>query len=230
MTRIKNLVFFLSLSIKTKVIGGKDIMCYVDGCENTKVHAKGLCKRHYEINRRWGSPYIRTRWDRNEIIVVKGDYAEIILYNNKSNEIARTLIDADDIERIKDYKWHIANSLNYVEAIINRKKTALHRYIIGAQKSEIVDHKNRNVLDNRKDNLRICTLQQNAYNKRLPKNNTSGYLGVTWHKRHQKWMASLCFNKKLVFIGYFEDYNEAVNERIKAEKEYFGEFASSNNL
>jgi len=197
--------------------------CTISDC-NKNIHAKGLCKRHYEINRIYGSPYRRTTRDRNEI-AIKDGYAEIIIYNSKCLEIARTIIDIEDIDRVKDYKWHFVNKQRYIKAKMNGKYICLHRFLLNCTEKELGDHINHNVLDNRKDKLRSCTYQGNAINKGLSKNNTSGYPGVTWHKRHGKWMASLQLNRKLIFLGYYEQFEDAKAARIQGEKQYYKEFA-----
>lgn len=199
-------------------------MCLVKGCNVSKVHAKGLCKRHYEINRRHGTPYRRTIWDRNEIEIVD-DYAEIYIYNNKCKEIGRTKIDIEDIERVKDYKWHYANKLKYVEAKVDGKNVLLHRLIMRAPSGKEVDHINRDSLDNRKKNLRICSRAENAKNIGLGIKNTSGHSGISWHKRHNKWMASIQVDNNVIYLGYFRDFDDAKKIRIEAEKKYYGKFA-----
>lgn len=199
-------------------------MCSVKGCNVSKIHAKGLCKRHYEINRRYGTPYRRTVWDRNEIEIVD-DYAEIYIYNNKCVEVGRTKIDIEDIEKVKEYKWHYANKQKYVEARIDGKNVRLHRLIMKAPAGKEVDHINRDVLDNRKMNLRVCTRAENAKNRALEVKNTSGYSGVTWHRTHKKWMASIQVDNEVVHLGYFKNLDLAKEVRIEAEEKYYGEFA-----
>ena len=72
-----------------------------------------------------------------------------------------------------------------------------------------VDHINGNKLDNRLQNLRLATNSQNQQNRPAPKNNTSGYRGVTWHKQANKWMARLCHNKRRITIGFYDTPHEA---------------------
>jgi hypothetical protein len=62
-------------------------------------------------------------------------------------------------------------------------------------------------------------------NKQRLCNNTSGITGVMWKKREQKWYAKIIKDNKEICLGYYDDFNEAVNARKKAEREYFGEFA-----
>ena len=59
-----------------------------------------------------------------------------------------------------------------------------------------VDHINHNKYDNRKQELRICTNQQNCMNRKIQCNNTSGTPGVNYNKELKKWIARICYNKK----------------------------------
>jgi hypothetical protein len=72
--------------------------------------------------------------------------------------------------------------------------------------------------------LRIVTDSQNAMNKGIRKNNTSGKVGVHWNKQNQKWCAMIGFNHNHINLGYFDNYEDAVNKRLKAEEKYFGKY------
>lgn len=164
----------------------------------------------------------RTRKDPNEIIIHE-DYAEILLYNDKGVEVARTKIDIEDIEKVKKYKWHY--SYGYAKTAIKRKRLALHRYILNYKGALQVDHTNGNRLDNRKSNLRLATPQQNSMNSDIRIDNTSGVSGVSFHKHRQKWRAYLTFEGQTISLGYYYTFEEAVKVRKEAEIKYFGEYA-----
>ena len=116
------------------------------------------------------------------------------------------LFDSDDIDRIATRKWSLSGngyiiSNKYIRGSGRKNQKSdsvyLHRFIIGAKEDEYVDHINRNPLDNRKSNLRICTQSQNMANSATPKNNTTGSKGVYWHKAAKKWEAAIHYlNKK----------------------------------
>ncbi len=91
---------------------------------------------------------------------------------------------------------------------------------------KVIDHINRDKKDNRIENLREATFQQNSANSRTPSHNTSGYKGVCFDKKHKKFMAHLTLNGKFKFIGYFETAAEASDAYFQKAKEVFGEFAS----
>ena len=84
-----------------------------------------------------------------------------------------------------------------------------------------VDHINGNKTDNRLCNLRLVTNKQNQENRPAPKNTTSGYRGVTWHKYYNKWMARICHHKKRETIGFFETAEAAYEAYKKRASELY---------
>lgn len=182
--------------------------CNVKGCNN-KHHAKGYCSKHYTQVRRYGKVLNRTKYDPNEIIEYE-DYAEVILYNEECEEVGRALIDLDDVERVKKYKWFFSGH-GYV---VNSEYVKLHRFITNCPKSMEVDHINHNKLDNRKSNLRICTHQQNCMNV------ADNVKGIHYDKSRNKWMAYI----KGKNLGRFNSKEEAIEARKQAEIDYFGEY------
>jgi len=82
----------------------------------------------------------------------------------------------------------------------------------------LVDHKDRNKLNNNIENLRELTKSENNKNADKRKNCTSKYKGVSWDKRRRKWEARLMLNGKNLFLGYFnneDDAGQAVNDKIR---------------
>src|SRR5690606_16380357 len=107
-----------------------------------------------------------------------------------------------------------------------KAQNAAWLYMTGEWPTFIVDHENRQRADNRWENLRPATDQENARNAKLSKRNTSGIKGVMWYRRHSKWVASIRVDRKLLHLGYFPTIEEAAIARRAAELQYFGEFAS----
>ena len=104
----------------------------------------------------------------------------------------------------------------------------MHRLIIGAKDGEVVDHRNRNGLDNRKQNLRICTHAENTRNSR-PHFSSSNYKGVHKNNRRGKdWTSSIRFNGKLYHLGYFDREVDAARAYDAKAKQYFKTFAYLN--
>jgi hypothetical protein len=93
-----------------------------------------------------------------------------------------------------------------------------------------VDHINGNTLDNRKENLRICTQNQNGKNRLLNKNNVSGYKGVTYKKANKLWCAQIVVNYHKMYLGLFTTAEAAALAYNEAAKKYHGEFAKLNEV
>jgi hypothetical protein len=154
----------------------------------------------------------------------------IIIRNGQNENIAEVTVDTEDVDRIIKYKWTIG-TWGYPSAIINDESIFLHRFILNEyDKNRIPDHINRNILDNRKSNLRIANKSDNAANSKIPKNNTSGVKGVSWSKQANGWRAYLTKHNHRYELGVFKDKGEAIEARLNAEKEYFGEFAPQINM
>lgn len=143
------------------------------------------------------------------------------------------LVDDDDFEVVSKYKWHLsfqADGAFYCRRWDRSigKNVRLHRQIIGATAEQIVDHINGDTLDNRKQNLRIATPLQNARNKRIAKNNTSGYRGVEWMPARKKWRAVIRVEGKRRSLGCYTDILAAAAAYDSAARNIFGDFYRPN--
>ena len=144
------------------------------------------------------------------------------------------LIDNEDFERFGHLKWYAAKIKGNFYAVrgkwINgkRKQFLLHRLIIGSPKGMMVDHKNHDTLDDRKNNLRVCTRGQNGWNAKISSSNVSGYKGVHWVKRDNRFRVYIRKNGVKNYIGDFRDLIEAAKAYNKAAKKYHGRFAFLN--
>jgi hypothetical protein len=129
---------------------------------------------------------------------------------------------------------HIYARRTFVEAGGRRRPLFMHRIIAGAEDGEIVDHRNRNSLDNRTENLRPCTQRQNTQNAKLPDRNTSGYKGVwrySGNSRKKVWCARLRDqNGRQTFIGSYATAEEAALAYNEAAVRFHGEFAFRNEV
>src|SRR5690242_17796567 len=102
----------------------------------------------------------------------------------------------------------------------------MHRVIMNASADIHVDRINGDGLDNRRENLRLCTRDENMMNRRKNSNNSSGYKGVDRNKG--KWRAYIQVDKKWIHLGYFSTAEQAAHAYDNAAKKYFGEFANTN--
>lgn len=132
------------------------------------------------------------------------------------------IIDAEDIPLIKNYRWNITFKPSpYVRSYDENKKTIqLARLILNAPKNTVVDHINRNTLDNRKCNLRIVNNSLNAINSKVRTDNVSGFKGVSWDKSRKLYRAYITKNRKLINLGRFKTLESAVDARKIAELKY----------
>lgn len=143
------------------------------------------------------------------------------------------LIDDEDFELISSYRWNLDFSgyaVTYPRINGRQKTLPMHRLVMGEPKAMQVDHINRNKLDNRKSNLRLCTHAQNMVNVGLTKANKSGYKGVRWNERLRKWQASIRTCGKPRHLGLFDSREAAALSYNIAASRLHGEFAWLNPL
>lgn len=154
---------------------------------------------------------------------------------NGNNEF---YFDLDDYDLVRQYYWSV-NSSGYASSYYftrdnNGKRIhhtkLLHRIIMNAPNNMDVDHINHNKLDNRKNNLRLCSSQQNDYNNSLSKRNTSGVIGVSYDKRLEKWRSYITFEGEWINLGIYFNKEDAIIARLTAELKYFKEFAPQQHL
>jgi hypothetical protein len=147
-----------------------------------------------------------------------------------------TLVDATDYGWLNQWNWYAfwnANSRKFYAARcerVNKQKCRIWmaREILGCNLEEEADHWNHYTLDNRRNNLRKCTHQQNMRNREIQSNNTSGYIGVRWHERDKCWRASIKHNKIEIELGTFHSPEKAARTRDEMAKKLHGEFAVLN--
>lgn len=92
----------------------------------------------------------------------------------------------------------------------------------------VIDHIDGNTENNFISNLRPVTVQQNAANSKIYSHNKSGYNGVYWHKRDNKWRSKIMYNGKNIHIGCYTDIHEAAEAYNEKAREFFGEYARLN--
>ena len=160
----------------------------------------------------------------NNLFEDMGNY--YLMYDRQGNSC---LIDKEDYEKISQGYWSKYQDSNYFCSCIQGIKYWLHRYIVNAEEGQYVDHINNNFNDYRKKNLRLCNNAENNRNRGLQKNNTSGYPGVGWAKREQKWRVRIKIDGKEKHLGYFDSIDDAIKTKKAAEEKYFGEYSYENS-
>jgi hypothetical protein len=148
------------------------------------------------------------------------------------------IVDPEDYDRLSKYKWYAARCKNIFYAGRNSRPAKgrkrlyikMHTAVLKPPRGFIIDHINRNGLDNRKANLRIVTYAQNSLNRPYKKrpDSPSKYKGVTWHKAQRKWAVQICYNNIHKNVGYFHDEIEAAKAYDKAAKKHHKDFAVLN--
>ncbi|WP_148316784.1 HNH endonuclease [Achromobacter xylosoxidans] len=143
---------------------------------------------------------------------------------------AVAVVDDQDFEMLSAFRWHLHNS-GYPRCVLpveqGLKKAYMHRMVMGGEVGDgrRVDHINGNPLDNRRANLRWCSMTENMRNRGATRANTSGFKGVTWDKQKRRWMAQIKVDKRQCFLGYFDDPAVAHQAYREASLAKFGEFS-----
>jgi len=138
-------------------------------------------------------------------------------------------IDEEDYSFLSKFNWY-NNGKGYALTSINGKVIRMHRLLTNCDKNQEVDHINGNTLDNRKNNLRVCSHKENSRNVKIPSHNTTGYKGVSFNKRKNKYRAYIKYNQKQIHLGYFTDKLQAALSYNEKAIELFGEFAKLNEV
>ena len=179
-----------------------------------EIFAPGICANY---KRKWETP-VRIEPpeppsdDVRYIALTKGKFA---------------IVDMEDYERLSRHKWYAMEVKGrwYARRSIPGGVILMHREIMNAPDGMLVDHINGNGLDDRKVNLRLCTVQQNCSNSRS-RGGASQYLGVSRHR--DKWVARMMHNGEDFNLGLFDDEVEAAKARDAKALELQGEFAYLN--
>jgi hypothetical protein len=123
-------------------------------------------------------------------------------------------------------KSKVHHRVTVMHSIKGRGTATIHREIMQPDDGMVIDHANRNCLDNRRGNLRVCTVSQNGANSRKPQGKRSSkYKGVSWSSTIGKWRAAYELMGKCKFIGNFDCEETAHAAYIKATTQVWGEFA-----
>jgi len=154
--------------------------------------------------------------------VIAGDITVVFL--KTCDDVSyEAIIDTDDLPRVMELtaSWR-AYKHPYRRVRVTGGKKGLQGWLIDAPVGMQIDHINRNALDNRRSNLRICTPTENYRNRSTHSNNTSGTTGVI--KNQGKWVVMIGTGGKNKYLGTFRNIEDAIAVRKEAEIKYFGDF------
>jgi hypothetical protein len=150
---------------------------------------------------------------------------EVLLTQNKV-----ALIDDEDFALVAPYSWHLfkdRNGYEYARGYKDGVKVRMHRLLARAKQGQLVDHKNGNTLDNRQENLRVCTHSENMRNQKKI-SGSSKYKGVSYRKVNNKWESRIYYCGKKLFLGLFTSEIEAAQAYDAKASELYGQFACIN--
>lgn len=138
------------------------------------------------------------------------------------------LVDERDVPLVSAHAWHLfRGKCRYA---VTGYGVLMHRLILNAPRGVMVDHKNRDGLDNRRDNIRLCSNAQNMMNVGKSAGKTSRFKGVSWNKNKQMWTAAIKKDGKTVHLGAYQDEEIAARQYDRAARLSFGKFARTNEL
>lgn len=197
------------------------MLCKRQRCNRIAV-AKGYCKSHHSTYLKSGEKdFYRT--DLNQFIIINNT-VQIILRDTHGNQIGEAIIDKADLEIVSKHKWYLT-AKGYVMTRIDRKKQLfIHRLLLNPAPDKVIDHIDRDPLNNRRSNLRECTAGENLLNSKVRKDNITGQTGIVFRKSRNAYVARINRNGKEYYLGQFKNINDAVEVRKKAEKQLFKEF------
>jgi len=143
------------------------------------------------------------------------------------------LVDDADFEWLSHFKWNCRpnHKAFYAFSWIDGHSVSMHRLILNPSRKDSVDHINGDGLDNRRENLRICTASQNTANtRRFREGCSSKFKGVSWRRSRNRWLAYYRKDGRFVGLGSYKDEEEAARAYDEAAIEVFGEFAYTNKM
>jgi len=147
-----------------------------------------------------------------------------------------TMVEPGDFYWLNNYHWSVNGrrerpyAVRYVHLSRDKIKTiSMHREIMNFPKGRLVDHENGYTLDNRRDNLRTATREENAHNKGKTRTKTSSkFIGVYFDKNKNRWIVRIMYNYRKIYVGTFKDEIEAARAHDEAALKYHKEFAKLN--
>ena len=147
---------------------------------------------------------------------------KLISYNPDTGEFFRlvSLSNSSKIGKVTGYK----TDFGYIRLCVDGKQYFAHRlawlYIYGEFPSSVIDHIDQNPSNNKISNLRTVSIKQNLENRNKPKNNKSGFKGVSWSKSVNKWIAMIGHKNQQIYLGAYKNIHDADHAYQNAAKKY----------
>jgi hypothetical protein len=141
------------------------------------------------------------------------------------------VIELVDLPLVSRHNWHAMPVGQTVYAVRKeygsgkQQAVLMHRVVTGAADGSDVDHRDRDGLNNRRANLRVCSRSENMRNQPTPRHNSSGAKGVSWVAGRNKWLAQIKVNGRQVNLGRFDTLEAAQAAYADGAAKYHGEFA-----
>lgn len=195
-----------------------------------------LCNKHQQQIFKYGHPLDnnpRTVNDLNDYNI-HGNIVYFNIYNRNCMWVGNFIVDLADIELVKYHKWRYGH--NHIITGSGTNIRELSHIILGIPREQdsttIVDHINGITGDNRRCNLRICTLAQNALNKYHMSNNTTGQglIGIAYDSTRNRYTPEIRFGYQRLHLGRYRTIEEAAYVRLIAEKYLFKEYANQEQI
>lgn len=142
-------------------------------------------------------------------------------------KVSRGGMPAGSVAGNKNNNGYLKISVQNRPLLGHRVAWALH---YGEWPGKLIDHINRQTLDNRITNLRLADVAENNINRGKLENTTSKYLGVCWSKDKRKWLASITSNGRWIYLGKFAKEADAAKAFNEAARIHHGEFACFNKI
>lgn len=117
-------------------------------------------------------------------------------------------VSEEDYEDLIKYSWHMNNE-GYIAGLVNGTKVLMHRYIMKASATDIVDHADRVRHNNQRNNLELSTPEKNSQNRKKKENASSKYKGVAYNKTDKNYRTYLVLNGENIYLGSFKDEVDA---------------------
>lgn len=140
------------------------------------------------------------------------------------------MVDADMMPVISGINFYLCRKGYERQYAMDKDGTTLHAHLFPHRDGYEIDHINLDTMDNRRQNIRYCTHQQNQINQPIQKNNTSGVSGVNWYLPRNKFRARIKVGQHEIHLGYYKTFTEAVQARNVGMECMFGEYGRYNDV